>query len=569
MIVLAVLTYNGASTDPVEASFDELGGTIGRADGNLMVLPDPERTISRVHAKVVYRKGSYAIEDRGSNPILVNGNVVGHGKEWPLAPGDVVLIGGYELGVRASGAPVASDDPFADVYADAGGQHITAPVPPPSFATAPPPYTAPAPAAPRRVAAPPAPPLSSAPIPSDWDPLAEDTFAGRPSSKAPERDPGSLMGPGAAEESIDDLFGLGDKAAKPGPGWPDDDDFLGVFDPAGPASGGVGERVDKPRKEDARLDHNQSELSAAFAGAIPAAVVPRTAPPPVPAPPPPVPPPQAVPAARAPAARPAGAAEPRRGAVVSWEDGGARQATIVAPAGAARRGGVLATSSGGTRPGIKPRAAPADAAPLANAGNDELLRALLEGLGNVQAPITTLTPTLMKLIGTLLAESVRGAVDLLQARASVKREVRAEVTAIRPKANNPLKFSPTATLALQHLLGPPVPGFLRADEAMRDAYRDLRAHELAVMAGMRSALAGLLQRFDPKTLESRMTGKSGLGMLLAGGRRAQLWEAYQELFGQLSAEAEDDFHQVFGRAFLQAYEEQLDRLHNQEAGGGT
>jgi FHA domain-containing protein len=258
---------------------------------------------------------------------------------------------------------------------------------------------------------------------------------------------------------------------------------------------------------------------------------------------------------------------------VSW-DGGARQATIVAPSGAARRNGVLATVSGGTRPGIRPKAAPASAAaataPPPAAGTDELLRALLEGLGNVQAPgITTLTPGLMKLIGTLLAESVRGAVDLLQARASVKREVRAEVTAIRPRQNNPLKFSPTAALALQHLLGPPVPGFLRADEAMRDAYRDLRAHELAVMAGMRSALAGLLQRFDPKTLESRMTGKSGIGMLLAGGRRAQLWEAYQELFSQLSAEAEDDFHEVFGRAFLQAYEDQLDRLHNQEGGGGT
>ncbi|MEN9628905.1 MAG: type secretion system-associated domain protein TagH [Pseudomonadota bacterium] len=554
MIVLAVLSYNGSPAEPVEASFDELGGTIGRADGNLMVLPDPERTISRVHAKVVYRKGGYAIEDRGSNPILVNGNVVGHGKEWPLAPGDVVLIGGYELGVRASGAPVASDDPFADVYADAGGANITAPVSQPAFATAPPPF--PAPAAPRRAAAPPAPPMSAAPIPSDWDPLAPDTFAGRASSLAPERDPGSLMGPGAPDESIDDLFGLGDKAAKPGPGWPDDDDFLGVFDPSGPASGGVGERVDKPRKEDARLDHNQSELSAAFAGAIPAAVV---AAPSAPLPPPP-------PAAR-PAAKPA--AEPRRGAVVSWEDGGARQATIVAPAAAARRGGVLATSSGGTRPGIKPRASAAEPAPVANAGTDELLRALLEGLGHLQAPITTLTPTLMKLIGTLLAESVRGAVDLLQARASVKREVRAEVTAIRPKQNNPLKFSPTATLALQHLLGPPVPGFLRADEAMRDAYRDLRAHELAVMAGMRSALAGLLQRFDPKTLETRMAGKSGLELLLAGGRRAQLWEAYQELFGQLSAEAEDDFHQVFGRAFLQAYEEQLDRLHNQEAGGSA
>ena len=143
MIVLAVMTYNGAATQPVEASFDELGGTIGRADGNLMVLPDPERTISRVHAKVVFRNGTYAVEDRGSNPILVNGNVVGHGKEWPLAPGDVLQIGGYELGVRASGSPAVSDDPFADVFA-AGGAKVMAPAPAPAAAAdpAPPPVAA-------------------------------------------------------------------------------------------------------------------------------------------------------------------------------------------------------------------------------------------------------------------------------------------------------------------------------------------------------------------------------------------------------------------------------------------
>ncbi len=563
MIVLAVMTYNGAATEPVEASFDELGGTIGRADGNLMVLPDPERTISRVHAKVVYRNGTYAIEDRGSNPILVNGNVVGHGKEWPLAPGDVVQIGGYELGGRAGGSPAASDDPFADVFAAGAGGQSTAPAPPPSFATAPPPV-----AAARRTAAPPqaapaqAAPRSPGPIPSDWDPLAEETSVGRAQAPGSERDPGDLVGAGDADESIDDLFGLSEKAAKPGSVWADDDDFLGVFDPAGPASGGVGERVAKPRVEDARLDHNQSELNAAFPGALSPAK-PKTVPPA----------PTAAPPARAPEPQPGDVAaqqpaDGRRGAVVSW-DGGARQATIVAPASAARRNGVLATSSGGTRPGIRPRAAPAALA-LPTAESNELLRALLEGLGTVQAPaITTLTPTLMRLVGTLLAESVRGAVDLLHARASVKREVRAEVTAIRPRQNNPLKFSPTAALALQHLLGPTVPGFLRADEAMRDAFRDLRAHELAVMAGMRSALTGLLQRFDPKSLESRITGKSGIGLLLAGGRRAQLWEAYQSLFSQLSAEAEDDFHDVFGRAFLQAYQEQLDRLNADDGGGGT
>ena len=562
MIVLAVMTYNGAATDAVEATFDELGGTIGRAEGNLMVLPDPERTISRVHAKVVYRNGHYAIEDRGSNPILVNGNVVGHGKEWPLAAGDVVQIGGYELAVRASGAPAAADDPFADVFAPNeptyGGARTAAP--PPSFV--PPPPT------PARRPSPPA-AAAAAAIPDDWNPLAEETSHRASTSKAVEQDPGSLMGPGGGEESIDDLFGLNDSAKPAKQAWPEDDDFLGIFDPSGPASGGVGEPAVKPRKEDARLDHDRSELDLAFPNAVmppaPPAPPPRTAPPP----------PTTVPGVRsaeppapqpAPAARPA---DPRRGAVVSW-DGGSRQATIVAPASAARRNGVLATSSGGTRPGIRPRDATATAAPAPAGGNDELLRALLEGLGTAKAapPITALTPGLMKLVGALLAESVSGAVDLLQARASIKREVRAEVTAIRPRQNNPLKFSPTAALALQHLLGPPVPGFLRAEDAMRDAFRDLRAHELAVMAGMRSALTGLLQRFDPKALEARMTGKSGLGLLLAGGRRAQLWEAYQELFSQLSAEAEDDFHEVFGHAFLQAYEEQLDRLSNEDAAGG-
>jgi FHA domain-containing protein len=559
MIVLAVMTYNGAPTEPVEASFDELGGTVGRADGNLMVLPDPERTISRVHAKVVFRNGTYAIEDRGSNPILVNGNVVGHGKEWPLNPGDVVQIGGYELGVRASDSPAATDDPFADVFAPAAQTDLmsTAPVPPPAFAAAPAPKTAP-----RRAVAPAAPAAGLAGMPSDWNPLAEDTHLRHGGALPLEADPGDLIGGGGAgDESIDDLFGLGDAKPKDNKAWPEDDDFLGIFDPNGPASGGVGEPVAKPRREDVRIDHSRSELEMAFPNAVSPAM--PTTPPPVTRAPP-TPPPAA--AAPAPRAQP----DARRGAVVSWDGGGARQATIVAPIGGGRRGGSMATVSGGTRPGIQPAgaAAPAPAAAAATAGSDELLHAFLDGLGTVQAPpITTLTPTLMRLIGTLLAESVRGAVDLLHARASVKREVRAEVTAIRPRQNNPLKFSPTAALAMQHLLGPKVPGFMGADDAMRDAFRDLRAHELAVMAGMRSALAGLLQRFDPKSLESRMTGKSGIGMLLAGGRRAQLWEAYQELFGQLSAEAEDDFHEVFGRAFLQAYQEQLDRLDADDGAG--
>jgi type VI secretion system FHA domain protein len=169
----------------------------------------------------------------------------------------------------------------------------------------------------------------------------------------------------------------------------------------------------------------------------------------------------------------------------------------------------------------------------------------------------------MRLIGELLRESMRGAVELLVARAALKREMRAEQTMIVARENNPLKFSPSVEVALQHLLGPPSPGFMAAAPAVRDAFDDLRAHQLGVMAGMRAALDGVLQRFDPQQLESKLGARSSFASLIPATRKARLWELFQELFGQLQTEAQDDFDDLFGRAFLKAYEEQLARLRRE------
>ena len=98
------------------------------------------------------------------------------------------------------------------------------------------------------------------------------------------------------------------------------------------------------------------------------------------------------------------------------------------------------------------------------------------------------------------------------------------------------------------------------DEIQRDAFDDLRAHQLGVMAGMKAALDGVLQRFDPQQLEAQLSGRSTLSNLIPSNRKAKLWELFQQLFGQLSAEAQDDFDELFGKAFLRAYEAQLDRL---------
>lgn len=196
------------------------------------------------------------------------------------------------------------------------------------------------------------------------------------------------------------------------------------------------------------------------------------------------------------------------------------------------------------------------------ASEDELLRAFLNGLGAVSGlQIDRLTPQMMQLIGSLLRESVQGTLDLLLARAMTKREVRAEVTMIVGRENNPLKFSPNAGAALPHLLGPPVRGFMTPEAAMKDAYDDLRAHTFGFMAGMRAALAGVLARFNPENLEKRLTEKSMLDSLLPMNRRAKLWDLFNDLYHDISQEAEEDFHNLFGREFLRAYEEQVARLH--------
>lgn len=535
MIVLTVISYNGAPSEGLSANFDELGGTIGRADNNQLVLPDPERTISRVHARVVFRTTGYMVVDNGSNPISVNGSVLGAGREHPLAPGDQLQIGGYLLGVTV-GTAARGVDPFAELFGDAP---LGAAVPPA------------APVARRSVTqtwapaeAAPAPPVSLAPgrIPDDWDPFAD---LGRSASAAPSTPtaaptpplppdllPG-LAGPGVASagDSLDDLFGLSSAPSGGDPlGAPPAQALLNQPNTAGHADPLQALLQPASAAPPASLGDVGSELNTPMP-------LPRRARP------------LAAPAVDAP-----------RGAIFSWDE--------------PTRDGRVITLPGVHRAEVPPPAPVAVPAPpaartpsavaAAPAADDEpLLAALLAGLDVPGLRLEALTPDGMHLIGTLLRESTRGAVELLLARAALKREMRAELTMIVARENNPLKFSPSVEVALQHLLAPPAPGFMPAAAAVRDAFDDLRAHQIGVMAGMRAALDGVLQRFDPQQLEAKITRKSAIAGLIPATRKARLWELFQELFSQLSSEAQDDFDELFGKAFLKAYEAQLDRLRGE------
>ena len=209
-------------------------------------------------------------------------------------------------------------------------------------------------------------------------------------------------------------------------------------------------------------------------------------------------------------------------------------------------------------PPVAPVAAPAPSAATADA-----LTAFLSGAGLDGSDIPTADAEAMKhTVGAAFREMVKGLQETLFARSEIKSEFRLERTMIRPQENNPLKFSPSVDEAMLALLkkGGGGGSYLPPVAAVHEGFNDLKAHQVAVMAGMQVALAALLRRFDPATLEKRLKSQSVLESILPAARKAKYWELYDDLYKEIAREAEDDFQGLFGREFATAYERQVKKL---------
>lgn len=192
---------------------------------------------------------------------------------------------------------------------------------------------------------------------------------------------------------------------------------------------------------------------------------------------------------------------------------------------------------------------------------DAFVAALYAGLGIATPPPARRSPAQMLLIGSLLRASIEGAVGLLAARGIAKRELGAGATMIQTRHNNPLKFSSDAQAALSLLLEPPQRGFMPALDAVGEAFDDLQAHEVAMLAGMRAALDALLERFDPAALERTLADKGVWENLLPVNRKARLWDRFTELHANAVSDLENSVDALFVGAFSAAYEAQLQRLN--------
>jgi predicted component of type VI protein secretion system len=200
---------------------------------------------------------------------------------------------------------------------------------------------------------------------------------------------------------------------------------------------------------------------------------------------------------------------------------------------------------------------PRAAAPHAPAGRQPdaaaLWRSFLEGAGADGTGSPAPSPERMAAIGAMLRVAVEGIHELLATRAAAKDEMQADMTMIQVGGHNPLKFAPDAKLALQMLLNPPARGFLDGPAALRATLVDLQSHEVGVMAGLRTALDAVLERFAPEKLGAQLETRSVFESLLPAHRRARLWESYLEHYRTLRLEAQQEFQRLFGAAFREAY----------------
>jgi len=77
---------------------------------------------------------------------------------------------------------------------------------------------------------------------------------------------------------------------------------------------------------------------------------------------------------------------------------------------------------------------------------------------------------------------------------------------------------------------------------------------------LRVALSAILGRFNPNQLEKRLGQKTLVDSVFSLNRKANLWDMFTDRYDDISKEAEEDFHVLFGKEFLRAYEAQIAKL---------
>ncbi|NOX93376.1 MAG: type VI secretion system-associated FHA domain protein TagH [Gammaproteobacteria bacterium] len=187
-------------------------------------------------------------------------------------------------------------------------------------------------------------------------------------------------------------------------------------------------------------------------------------------------------------------------------------------------------------------------------------KTLIEALGFSEKNLDTdKVLEISETVGLLVRETMEGMMRVLSFRKKIKEEFRINVTTIQPVENNPLKFSANIDDAMENMFIKENNAYKEPIEAVREGFQGIAEHQVAVLAGMQAAFRGMLERFDPDTLEKRFEKYKKSGLIQIGKNRKN-WDSYKAYHAELAGNLDNSFQYLFGYDFVQAYEEQMQRL---------
>ncbi len=511
-LVKAPPTVSLAKTSHV---FDKRGGTLGRSESNLWVLPDVEKFLSSCHCELLYEAGNYFLLDLSTNGTFLNSafEPIGKGSKMPLKSGDVFDMGEYRFAVELIqdqpfgfgspqplqpstipedlfGSGSAGPSPFGD-----GGDFLVSDY--------------------------------SSGLSESQDPLAAFDKANKVKStdifgnSSPFSSPVHNSAPDKSHFSTSSLVDASphvDQAIV----WPssnrenlipddwEDDDLLG----SGSSSAPNNDPFDVPAFEPPRPIMPQQKNND-FTNSGPAIVKAQ-----------PIPKPAQRPAAQRP--------------VVEAQNIEASESPAVI-----------------AKPPVQPTVTPPVVAQAAKR-NDVLITAM--GL-NPESLSTEEVNEISEKVGLLMREITEGMMQVLRSRTSIKNEFRMNVTTIQPIENNPLKFSVGIDEAMENMFIKKTNAYKKPSEAFREGFQEIGEHQVAMIAGIRHGFEKMMERFNPANLENQFN-KQGKGTVIPGMQKAKYWTNYKDHYESYSDNMESSFQHLFGSDFVTAYEEQLRKLAN-------
>jgi type VI secretion system protein len=145
--------------------------------------------------------------------------------------------------------------------------------------------------------------------------------------------------------------------------------------------------------------------------------------------------------------------------------------------------------------------------------------------------------------------------------------LRHELSLPRPKphpaGNNPFYFCIDADNLLKRLLAPSSSEWMDGRDAISAVSRDLRAHNLALVAGCQSATKALMEALDPRGVRERTEEAKWLSAGLPLLKDARCWKAYQDRYEELQG-ALFEKEGLLRKRFASAYQDKCHEVVKQK-----